>query len=314
MQCLAVLLQIQEGALVTSSALSSMTADEIVDLDAKEARLLAMLRDFGRVAVAFSAGVDSTVVAAAAFRACGDKAIAVTAISPSLPSGEQAAAESLAQQIGIPHKLLMTDEFSDPNYVRNPFNRCYFCKSELYRQVAARASEWNVDVVVNGANLDDLGDYRPGLQAANEFRVASPLVEAGFRKTDVRALAQRWGLPVWDKPASPCLSSRLAYGLEVTPERVGRVDAAEVFLRNLLHCNELRVRHEFHDLARIEVPLESLGRLVDANIRVAVVEQFRKLGFKAVTIDLQGFRSGSLNQVVPLTTLLASGADSGKPQ
>lgn len=299
---------------VTSPALPSTTNSEIADLDAKEERLLALLRSYGRVAVAFSAGVDSTVVAAAAHRACGDHAVAVTAVSPSLPSGEQAAAESLAQQIGIRHVLLQTDEFSDPNYVRNPFNRCYFCKSELYRQVAMKAPEWNVDVVVNGANLDDLGDYRPGLQAANEFHVASPLVETGFRKPDVRALAQRWGLPVWDKPASPCLASRLAYGLEVTPERVVRVDAAESYLRKKLQCNELRVRHEFHDLARIEVPVEQLTRLVDDSLRSVIVDEFRRLGFKSVTIDLQGFRSGSLNQVVPLMTLLASVPDGGKPQ
>lgn len=311
MQCLGVLLQIHEGASVTSPALDPSSLTEFANLDTKEEQLLAILQGYGRVAVAFSAGVDSTVVAAAAFRACGDRALAVTAVSPSLPSGEQAAAEALALQIGIRHLLLTTDEFSDPNYVRNPFNRCYFCKSELYRQVAAKAPEWNVDVVVNGANLDDLGDYRPGLQAANEFRVASPLVEACFRKSDVRALAQRWGLPIWDKPASPCLSSRLAYGLEVTPERVARIDAAEVFLRNLLHCNELRVRHEFHDLARIEVPLEFLSRLVDEDKRSTIVDHLRSLGFKAVTVDLQGFRSGSLNQVVPLTTLLAS---VGKPQ
>ncbi len=287
---------------------------DLTNLDAKEERLLAILRGYGRVAVAFSAGVDSTVVAAAAFRACGDQAVAVTAVSASLPSGEQTAAEDLARQIGIRHELLLTDEFNDPNYVRNPFNRCYFCKSELYRQVAAKAPQWNVDIVVNGANLDDLGDYRPGLQAANEFRVASPLVEAGLRKSDVRALAQRWGLPVWDKPASPCLSSRLAYGLEVTPERVARVDAAEVFLRNLLQCNELRVRHESHDLARIEVPVDFLPRLVEADNRSRIVEQLKLLGFKSVTIDLQGFRSGSLNQVVPMTTLLASARSVATPQ
>lgn len=299
---------------MTSPALLEASPVDSADLDAKEKRLLAILRGHGRVAVAFSAGVDSTVVAAAAFRACGDGAIAVTAVSPSLPSGELEVAESLARQIGIRHEILRTEEFSNPDYVRNPFNRCYFCKSELYRQVAVKASDWNVDAVVNGANLDDLGDYRPGLQAADEFRVASPLVEAGFRKSDVRNLAQRWGLPVWDKPASPCLSSRLAYGLEVTPERVARVDAAELFLRNRLSCHELRVRHEFHDLARIEVPLDVLPRLVEAEIRSVIVDQLRSFGFKTVTLDLQGFRSGSLNQVVPLTTLLGSVRDAAIPQ
>lgn len=298
-----------------SPALFESTAIAPADLAAKEGRLLDLLRSYGQVAVAFSAGVDSTVVAAAAFRACGERAIAVTAVSPSLPSGEQEEAERLAQSIGIRHIVLRTDEFSDPNYVSNPFNRCYFCKSELYRQVLARAPEWGVNVVANGANLDDLGDYRPGMQAADEFRVVSPLVECGFHKADVRALAQKWSLSIWDKPASPCLSSRIAYGLEVTPERVRRVDASEVFLRNILSCKELRVRHEFHDLARIEVPLEILPRLVESETRAAIVDEFRKLGFKAVTVDLQGFRSGSLNQIVPLDVRMV-GSVSGftKPQ
>lgn len=291
----------------------SLTADA-VDLATKEARLLELLRSYGQVAVAFSAGVDSTVVAAAAFRACGENALAVTAVSPSLPSGELAEAEQLAAQIGIRHQILRTEEFSDPNYVRNPINRCYFCKSELYRQVLKHAPEWGVDVVVNGANVDDLGDFRPGMQAATEFRVTSPLLECGFRKEDIRKLAQKWDLPVWDKPASPCLSSRIAYGLEVTPERVRRVDEAESFLRNALSCNELRVRHEFHDLARIEVPLDVLPRLTIRGTREAIVERFRALGFKSVTVDLQGFRSGSLNQIVGLDTRLVSPATSSSPQ
>lgn len=287
---------------------------ETVDLAAKESRLLDLLRSYGRVAVAFSAGVDSTVVAAAAFRACGEEVLAVTAVSPSLPEGELAEAERLAALIGIRHQILRTEEFSDPNYVRNPLNRCYFCKSELYRQVMEHAPEWGVDVVVNGANVDDLGDYRPGMQAANEFRVTSPLLECGFRKSDIRELAQKWGLPVWDKPASPCLSSRIAYGLEVTPERVRRVDQAESFLRNVLSCNVLRVRHEFHELARIEVPLDVLPRLTAAGTREAIVERLRSLGFKSVTVDLQGFRSGSFNQIVGLDTRLVSPGTSSKPQ
>ncbi|HET6423230.1 MAG TPA: ATP-dependent sacrificial sulfur transferase LarE [Planctomycetaceae bacterium] len=279
---------------------------DVADLASKEERLLELLRSYGRVAVAFSAGVDSTVVAAAAFRACGDRALAVTAVSPSLPSGELAEAQRLAALIGIRHEILRTDEFSNPDYVRNPFNRCYFCKSTLYQHVLENASRWQVDAIVNGANLDDLGDYRPGMQAATEFRVASPLVEAGFRKDDIRDLARKWDLPIWDKPASPCLSSRIAYGLEVTPERVRRVDDAEAFLRKLLSCNELRVRHEFNDLARIEVPLDVLPRLTAAATRDAVVERLRSLGFKSVTVDLQGFRSGSFNQLVGLDTRLGS--------
>ncbi len=295
-------------------ALPSIPSIAADDLNAKTARLLDLLKSYGRVAVAFSAGVDSTVVAAAAQRACGDQACAVTAVSPSLPSGELAEAERLAALIGIRHRVLSTDEFLNPDYARNPINRCYFCKSTLYSQLQGRVTEWAIDVVVNGANLDDLGDYRPGMQAATEFRVASPLVEACFRKSDIRELARQWDLPVWDKPASPCLSSRIAYGLEVTPERVRRVDQSEVFLRNTLGCKELRVRHEQHDLARIEVPLEVLPRLVDVVTREAVVQRLRELGFKAVTVDLQGFRSGSLNQVVGLDMRFGDSAGAVKPQ
>jgi pyridinium-3,5-biscarboxylic acid mononucleotide sulfurtransferase len=268
-------------------------------LDAQEQALLACLRDYGRVAVAFSAGVDSTVVAAAAQRACGDRAVAVTAVSPSLPSGELEEAEALAKQIGIRHMILRTEEFANPDYVRNPVNRCYFCKTELYARMTAAAPALGVDVLVNGANLDDRGDYRPGMQAAGEFQVRSPLIEAGFTKADVRALAERWGLPNADKPAGPCLSSRLAYGVEVTPERLQRVDQAERFLKRLLGVAELRVRCEAQELARVELPRDVLPRALE--FRDQIVAELRRLGFRAVTLDLEGFRSGSLNELVALS-------------
>jgi len=273
------------------------------DLAEKTTALLDRLRSYGRVAVAFSGGVDSAVVAAAAQRACGDQAVAVTAVSPSLASGEREIAESLARQIGIRHQLIETAEFDDPNYLRNPFNRCYFCKTELYRQLVALAPTLGVDVLVNGANADDRGDHRPGMQAANEFEVRSPLLELGITKVEVRELALQWELPVWDKPASPCLSSRIVYGLEVTPERVSRVDQAERFLRELLGVRELRVRHEQNDLARIELPLDALPRVAEAAVRNQIVAELRRLGFRFITLDLEGFRSGSLNQLVPLTEL-----------
>lgn len=277
-------------------------------LQEKTTRLLELLRSYGRVGVAFSAGVDSTVVAAAAARACGANALAVTAVSPSLPSGEAEAAVEIAARIGIRHELLRTTEFADPQYTANPFNRCYFCKTELYTRLAENAAAWGVDIFVNGANVDDLGDYRPGLQAATEQAIRSPLVDVGMTKADVRALARAWELPVWDKPASPCLASRIAYGIAVTPERVARIDRAEGWLRETFGLRELRVRLEANELARIEVPLEALPRLVDPLLRQDLVRLFREWGFRAITLDLEGFRSGSLNQQVPLVLLESPGA------
>jgi uncharacterized protein len=274
-------------------------------LAGRRAALLDLLRSLGRVAVAFSGGVDSAVVAQAAQLACGDRALAVTAVSLSLASGELDQARELARRIGIRHEILHTNEFDNPDYLRNAPNRCFFCKTELYTQLEAIAPALNVDVLVNGANLDDRGDYRPGMEAARQHRVRSPLIEAGLTKADVRALAREWNLPVWDKPASPCLSSRIAYGLEVTPERVARVDHAERFLRETFGLREFRVRHEANDLARIEVPGDQLARLVGAEVRRQISERLRTLGFKYVVLDLDGFRSGSMNAVLPLVELTA---------
>jgi uncharacterized protein len=269
----------------------------------KADRLLAVLRDCGRVAVAFSAGVDSTVVAQAARLACGDDALAVTGASPSLAAGELDLARQLAAQIGIRHVVIETQEFAAPGYQRNAGDRCYYCKSELYENLEGLASQLGVDTIVNGANLDDLGDYRPGMEAAREHAVRSPLVEAELTKTDVRELARAWGLAVWDKPASPCLSSRIAYGVEVTPERVRRIDDAEQFLRSELGLRELRVRLEANELARIEVPLDALPQIAEPGRRQRIVTRFSELGFRYVTLDLAGFRSGSLNAALPVVTL-----------
>ena len=269
--------------------------------------LLATLAGYGRVAVAFSAGVDSTVVARAAREACGEQAVAVTAVSASLATGEQEQAESLARQIGIRHVVIETEEFDNPDYLKNEPNRCYFCKTELYDQLERLLPQLDVDVIANGANVDDRGDHRPGMVAADEHAVRSPLLEVGLNKQDVRDLAQYWDLPVWDKPAMPCLSSRIAYGVGVTTERVRRVDAAESFLRTEFGLTEFRVRHEANELARIEVPVDELPRLLDPTNRQAITAQFRELGFSFVTIDLEGFRSGSLNSVVSIDDLQVLG-------
>ena len=272
-------------------------------LHEKRDQLLDRLQECGRVAVAFSAGVDSTVVAKAAAIACGDAAVAVTADSPSLPIGELDEARELAAGIGIRHEVIRTDEFESPEYIANSGNRCFHCKDTLYSHIDAIRDRLGVDVIVNGANLDDRDDHRPGMQAAEQHGVRSPLIEAQFTKDDVRALAQAWKLPVWNKPASPCLSSRIAYGVEVTPQRVAMVDTAEQFLKQQLGLRELRVRLESGDLARIETPVTDLERLLAPKIRQAIVTELRQLGFRAVTLDLEGFRSGNLNTLLPIESL-----------
>lgn len=268
------------------------------ELDVKRPRLLALIAGYESCAVAFSGGVDSAVVAKAAQLALGCAAVAVTGTSAALAAGELAEAKSLAQLIGIRHVVLATDEFADPQYVANNADRCYHCKSELYTQLGRRTSELGVRVVVNGANADDLGDYRPGMRAADEHAVRSPLAECGITKAEVRALAAEWDLPIAEKPATPCLSSRVAFGVAVTPERLAMVDRAEQVLRSL-GFRELRVRYHADDMARIEVPLERLEELCDGEVRSVVIDEFTRLGFKFITLDLAGFRSGGFAKLVP---------------
>jgi uncharacterized protein len=283
----------------------------------KRDRLIALLRDMRSVAVAFSGGIDSTVVAQAAFVALGRHAMAVTADSPSVPRAEIAEAIQLARRIGIRHRLIPTAEFANPDYVKNDGTRCYFCKDELYRQIESLLPTLDVcgpsspeargetAVICSGANVDDLGDYRPGLIAAAEHKIRHPLQEAGFTKADVRALARLWDLPTWDKPASPCLSSRLAPGVEVTPERTARIEAAEAYLKKLGY-REFRVRLHEGELARIEVPPDGLTKLVDPSVRAELIRYLKHLGFRFVSLDLEGFRSGSLNELIPLETRAAN--------
>lgn len=277
------------------------STDTVLSLDllAKRDRLLAILATMPGAAVAFSGGVDSTVVANAAFLALGERSVAVTGDSPSVPRAEIADARRLAERIGIRHVVVPTHEFDNPDYLKNAGDRCYHCKTELYDMIGQLLPTLGVPVVCSGANLDDRGDYRPGLTAAAEHAVRHPLQEAGFTKADVRALAGAWGLPVWDKPASPCLSSRLAPGLAVTPERTRRVEEAEGFLRSL-GLRDCRVRYHDGDLARIEVPLDELPRFTAEPVRSRFAARMKELGFKFVTLDLDGLRSGSLNELVPL--------------
>jgi len=272
-------------------------------LATKRDRLLGILAGLPACAVAFSGGIDSTVVAKAAFLALGAQAVAVTADSASVPRSELATAREIAALIGIRHIVVNTAEFDNPDYLKNDGSRCYHCKTELYSTVRRLLPSLGLSLMLSGANLDDLGDYRPGLIAAAEHGVRHPLQEAGFTKADVRKLALHWQLPTWDKPASPCLSSRLAPGLAVTPERLARVEAAEAWLRGL-GLRECRVRYHEGDLARVEVPQSEVARFALDPLRTDLTREFHRLGFKFVTLDLDGFRSGSLNELVPLEVRL----------
>lgn len=261
-------------------------------------RLVAELGELESCIVAYSGGVDSAVAAKAAYLALGDRALALTGVSASLAEGELAGAQRLAAAIGICHETIQTDEMSDDAYLRNAPDRCFHCKTELYSLLAREAKRRGFAQIVNGANADDLGDFRPGMQAASQHGVRSPLADCGIDKATTRAIALHWQIEAWDKPATPCLSSRIAYGVAVSPERLARIDAAERALREA-GLGTVRVRLHENDLARLEVPLAELPRLCQDAIREPLVARLRELGFRYVTLDLEGFRSGSFQQLIP---------------
>jgi uncharacterized protein len=266
------------------------------DVDAKLARLRDRLRELGSVLVCYSGGVDSAFVLAVAHEVLGERAVGMTAVSPSLAPAEREEAVAVAARIGAAHRLVASHELDDPGYAQNGPDRCFHCKSELYRIAAQKRVEWGLAAILNGTNVDDLGDYRPGLEAARDAEVVSPLVEIGFTKADVRACSAAIGLPIWDKPAAACLSSRIPYGTSVTEERLARIGGFEAAIK-ALGFRQVRVR--FHDeLARIELDLAELPRVAEPAVCDALVRAGKEHGFKYVTLDLAGYRTGSHNEVL----------------
>jgi uncharacterized protein len=270
------------------------------ELHQKEARILTMLKGYGKVLVAFSGGIDSTLMALLAKVALGDRSVAVTADSPSIPTSELNEARRLANEIGIRHMVIKTNELEDPNYTANSANRCYFCKKELAGKLTELAKELGGYTVVDGTNAEDLRGHRPGAAALSEEGVRRPLAEVGLRKQEVRSLGKHLGLSNYDKPSMPCLSSRVAYGEVITPERLLRIERAEVLIRSLTGVRELRVR-DHSTMARVEVGPNERRLFFDEGLLDRISESLRELGFVHVALDMSGYRSGSMNE--PLSSV-----------
>lgn len=260
----------------------------------KYQKLIEILAGMGSVLVAYSGGTDSSLVLKVAYDLLGDKVMALTAVSASLPALERQEAEQVAKQIGARHILIDSNEIADPDYLANTPNRCFFCKKETYGKLTVYAQQHGFNTIVDGTNADDTGDYRPGRKAANEYHVRSPLMEAGFGKPEIRQLAKELGLPNWDKPAAACLSSRIPYGTSITLNSLSQVERAEAMLHNL-GLRQLRVRHH-GEVARIEAEPDDFGHLMEH--RIEIVNNLKAIGYAYVSLDLAGFRSGSMNDSI----------------
>ena len=264
------------------------------NIEQKLSALNERLKSYEQVIIAFSGGVDSTFLAEAARRALGENVLAVTAISDSYPKREMQAAQDIAKALGVRFEMVFTEELEVEGYASNPTDRCYFCKTELFNKLNPISEKYQIGTIVYGAIPDDVGDHRPGMDAAKQMGIQAPLIDANLWKADIRAISKQWGLATWDKPAFACLSSRFPYGTRITRDLLRKVDDAEQFLYDL-GIQQFRVRHH-EDLARIEVDPQEIGRIAEKPIREQISAEFKKLGYKYVTLDLQGYRSGSLNE------------------